>query len=90
MKIGLFIFLTLISCSLSAQRGDYGGIFYNRYATKSPDKVVDFAVKGDLESIKSDRQVHHKYSQGDWHFIRCTSSELSVLCENNFVTQIYK
>jgi len=71
------------------QNTKYGGIFYNRYAEKSPIQITDFAVKGDLNKIISNSRVHYKYSTGEWHFIRCASVVLTELCESKIVTQIY-
>jgi len=90
MKHILLIFTLLSFALLFGQNKDNeGGIFYNTYKAKSPNVITDFAVKGNLEVIKSNKEVHYKYSNGDWHFIRCTSELLGDLCQTKVVSQIY-
>ncbi len=91
MKNLLFLFTILLtSMNASAQTNKTGGgIFYNHYKSKNSRTLTDFAVKGDLESIKHNTSIHYKYSNQNWHYIRCTPSDLTELCESQVVTQIY-
>jgi len=90
MKHILLIF-TLLSFAVGfgQNKDNEGGIFYNNYKAKSPNVITDFAVKGNLESIRSNKEVHYKYSNAGWHFIRCTSVLLGDLCQTKAVSQIY-
>ncbi len=90
MKLILLIFLLLsFTFSFGQGRTNEGGIFYTHYKAKSPTKITDFAVKGNLDKLKSNRDIHYKYSNENWHFIRCTSEILGELCEAKIVSQIY-
>ena len=90
MKLILLILLMVSFTFTFGQKNvSEGGIFYNHYKAKSPHVVTDFAVKGDLEKLKSLPQLHYKYSNSGWHLIRCTSEALGELCESNIVSQLY-
>lgn len=90
MKIKATIFLILFSVlSFGQNETTNGGIFYNKYKEKQPTTITDFAVKGDQQVLMNSENVHYKYSNNGWHFIRCTSEVLGKLCENQAVTQIY-
>ena len=90
MKLILLISILLsTTLSFGQRKGTEGGIFYNHYKAKSPTVITDFAVKGHASKLKSNKAIHYKYSNSDWHFIRCTSELLGELCESKTVTQIY-
>lgn len=91
MKKSLLGFLLIFVYFLISENGisQNKGPFYSNYATKNEDKITDFAVKGDLNKLKSNSEVMYKYSQGSWHYIRCTPSVLGNLTENKVITQIY-
>lgn len=90
MKLILLISLLLtLTFSFGQNKISEGGVFYTHYKEKSPNKVTDFAVKGNLSELRLDKGIHYKYSNSNWHFIRCTSEKLGELCQNKIVTQIY-
>jgi hypothetical protein len=90
MKIVLpFFLLFVLSISFGQNKSKEGGVFYNKYKAKSPHKMTDFAVKGELKAIQANNNVYYKYSNSGWHFVRCTSDVLGDLCESKVVTQIY-
>lgn len=88
------IISTIIWCLFSLgsiaqnQRSD-GGIWYNHYSKSHPNQQTDFAVKGNGEAIQRIDSVHYKYETAGWHFIRCSSTQLSTLIDQGFITQIY-
>ena len=85
----LFLFSVTLILSFGQNKVNEGGIFYNEYKSKSPAVITDFAVKGDLLSLKMDDDIYYKYSNSDWHFIRCTSLKLGQLYQDEIVTQLY-
>jgi subtilisin family serine protease len=90
MKLGILLILMVISfLSVGQEESIYGGISYNKYKAKSPNIKTDFAVKGDQVRLMNSKSIHYKYSNNNWHFIRCTSLEMTRLCEDNIVHQIY-
>jgi hypothetical protein len=88
------IISTIIWCLFSLgsfaqnQRND-GGIWYNHYSKSHPNQQTDFAVKGNGEAIQRIDSVHYKYETAGWHFIRCSSTQLTTLIDQGFITQIY-
>ena len=90
MKFILLLYLIVsITISFGQDKVNEGGAFYNAYKAKSPNKVTDFAVKGDLNAIKSNQDIYYKYSHSEWHFIRCTSQMLGEMCQSKVISQIY-
>lgn len=90
MKLILLIYLMFtFTVSFGQNKSNEGGVFYNNYKAKSPNKMTDFAVKGDLNAIKSNLSIHYKYSNSEWHFIRCTSLVIGELCQSKIISQIY-
>ena len=87
LLINLILFLSVTYAH--GQRQVFGGITYQKYAEKYPEKISDFAVKGDASFLKNNERIHYKYQHGVWHFIRCSSTTLSYLMQNNTITQIY-
>jgi len=88
MRILLFL-LCFLSFSSFSQQKDEGSISFQKHLNSSPKKVTNFAVKGNLSGLKLQETVHYKYSNADWHFIRCTSSDLASLMSDGIVEQIY-
>jgi len=86
-----FSILISLSClfSFGQEKSTVGGIYYNHYKSKNNSKLTDFAVKGDLNQISIQKNVHYKYSNNGWHFIRCTPQTLTELSQTNYVQQIY-
>jgi len=89
MKQILTFLLIVFNIVAFAQSKTNGGIWYNKYSAKSPNKTTDFAVKGNSEILKNNKNVHYKYSSNGWHYIRTSSKQLGELCDENYVTQIY-
>lgn len=89
MRVGLFIFLLCILNVSIAQRHDGESISFRKYRSEHPGKIVDFGVKADLADLQKDDQIHYKYSNGGWHFIRTSSVHLSELIQSGIVKQIY-
>jgi hypothetical protein len=88
----LFSFFTLLIFTfygLSQTEKRNGGIYYNHYKSKNNSKLTDFAVKGDLSQIVLNKNVHYKYSNDGWHFIRCSPQTLTNLSQTNDIFQIY-
>ena len=85
--LAILFFVTVLSYGQNEEI--YGGIAFNKYKSKQSEKITDFAVKGDVDKIKASKEVHFKYSNGDWHYIRCSSKILGELCQSKAVTQIY-
>jgi hypothetical protein len=86
----VFIFFT-ISFKAYSQNDNkiLGGAFYNHYQAKNPLKLTDFAVKGNLNQIKNNPNVFYKYSNNNWHFIRCSSELITQLSQEGSIDQIY-
>ncbi|UKN02584.1 S8 family peptidase [Paracrocinitomix mangrovi] len=90
MKLVGLIFLLTLSFFSWGQTYPYGeSISFRKQKEKNPSQIVDYGVKGDLNRLKSNSSIHYKYSNADWHFIRCTSVELSSLIQNGIITQVY-
>ncbi len=88
----LLAILITFNLSLVYSQADksYGqSISFQKYHQKHPQNIVNFGVKGDLSSIQSVEDVHYKYSNNGWHFIRCSSNQLTQLLSNGIVNQIY-
>jgi hypothetical protein len=84
------IFWCLISLGSFAQnQRNEGGIWYNHFSKSHPNQQTDFAVKGNGEAIQRIDSVHYKYETAGWHFIRCSSTQLTTLINQGFITQIY-
>lgn len=80
----------LLLCNFAHSQGlTNGGVTFQKYAKKAPLKIADFAVKGNGAILKRTEGVHYKYENNTWHFIRCSANLLSLLMENNTVTQVY-
>lgn len=89
MKFIFSLFFTFIVINIFSQQVIKGGIYYNHYKSKNNTIQTDFAVKGNLTKLKDDTNIHYKYSNNNWHFIRCTPHYLTRLCQSKIVTQIY-
>jgi hypothetical protein len=90
MRSVLIIWIVLFtSLSFGQKRTDGESISFKRYKAEHPVKVVDFGVKANLADLQKDESVHYKYSNGEWHFIRTTSSHISELLQQGIVEQIY-
>lgn len=74
---------------LFAQRPNKGSIAFQKYNEQHGERVVDFGVKADLDRLLNQPNLHYKYSNGGWHFIRCSSSQLSELLGQGIVEQVY-
>lgn len=88
----LLAILIFFTCALAYSQADktYGqSISFQKFHEKSPNQIVDFGVKGDLSRIEANAAVHYKYSNNGWHFIRCTSSQLTNLLALGTIQQVY-
>ena len=90
MKILLSLILfCVVQLSFAQEKNDGESISFRNYKSKHPDKTVDFAVKANLSDLKSVPNLKYKYSNGDWHFVRCTPESVSQLLEEDIIQQIY-
>ena len=88
MKFFLFLFC-FSTYFINGQDILKGSISFQKQLIKAPEVKSNFAVKGDLSIIKSKDAVHYKYSNGEWHFIYCTSLALASLLEDESIQQVY-
>ncbi|MBD3637888.1 MAG: S8 family serine peptidase [Crocinitomicaceae bacterium] len=88
---GLIFFLSICLTVMSfAQRTpELESISLKKYKERYPEKVVDFGVKAELEQLRKIPNLHYKYSNGEWHFIRCSSQQLSELISQGIIKQVY-
>ncbi|MFT4600196.1 MAG: subtilisin family serine protease, partial [Arenicella sp.] len=90
MKILLSLVLfCFVQISFAQGKADGENISFRNYKSKHPDKTVDFAVKANLSDLKTVPNLKYKYSNGDWHFVRCTPESVSQLLEEDLIQQIY-
>jgi len=90
MKLLLPFFLCLLTLPTLAQKAPHGeSIQFRKFKQANPDKVIDFAVKGDASILTSSDEVYYKYQLGEWHFIRASSDQVSELIANQSIEQIY-
>lgn len=88
MKLLLFFLCFFASISM-AQKPYQGSISFQKFALESPNEIADFAIKANLASILDQNNLHYKYSNNGWHFIRTTPSNLSDLMMSGIVTQLF-
>ncbi|WP_027419686.1 S8 family peptidase [Crocinitomix catalasitica] len=84
----LFILL-LASPIVLSQNTTWESISLKHYKQKNALLVTDFAVKGQVDKIKSFQGITYKYSADSWHFIRCTPNELTVMIQGGMISQVY-
>ncbi|MCG8576140.1 MAG: S8 family peptidase [Flavobacteriales bacterium] len=90
MKFVLFLISIFITFSGIGQKAGQGeSISFRNYKADSPEKITDFAVKGEAKALQNDRSVTYKYQNNGWHFIRCSAVQLSELMNKGVVNQIY-
>ena len=90
MKLILAIFLVFcLGHSTMAQKQPVGSLSFQKHLKKAPEKHSDFAVKGNRASLERRPDIHYKYQNGVWHFIRCSSTTLANLMHDNVVEQVY-
>jgi len=90
MKIlGLILCFLFFGSAFGQESKNGESISYRKYKESHPDKISDFAIKADLRAIKANESIHYKYSNNDWHFIRCSPAVLSELLYEGLVSQIY-
>lgn len=90
MKLLLPFLLCLMTFSVigqSAQKRE--SIHFTRFKQKNPEKVIDFAVKGNRSILQQSEEIKYKYQLGEWHFIRASSSTISTLIAEEHIQQIY-
>ncbi|MEO9531549.1 MAG: S8 family peptidase [Crocinitomicaceae bacterium] len=83
----LFLMLSITAFCQKAPVGE--GISFRKFKSEHPDQTIDFAVKGDLDQIKTTSNLHYKYSNHGWHFIRANASSVSQLLSEGVIEQIY-
>lgn len=88
-KILLLLLIICMQDVIAQQTVKNYGIWFNQQLERSPDERVNFAVKGDLETIKNHPSIFYKYSTGGWHHVLCTSRDIADLLEAKIITQIY-
>ena len=90
MKFRVLIILMFLSSVAVAQRtNDLESISFRTYKEKHPQKIVDFGVKTELSALLKQEDIFYKYSSGGWHFIRCSSQQLSSLIATGIIEQVY-
>lgn len=73
-----------------AQKPGHGEtIAYQKYSEKSPDKQINFAVKGKADLLRKDQRITYKYEYQDWIYVRSSSRIISQLIQEGIVSQIY-
>ncbi|MFD1552851.1 hypothetical protein DNU06_08195 [Putridiphycobacter roseus] len=88
MRLLLFLFY-FSTLSIIGQEQYKGSISFQKQFEKAPELKSNFAVKGDLNTLKRMETVHYKYTSGPWHYIYCTSAALANLLGQGGVSQVY-
>lgn len=83
------LFLTIIFTQLSLAQNAAESISYRYFKKDSSNTVINFAVKGQQESLIQNPTIHYKYQTNGWHYIRCSPATLGQLMENGQISQIY-
>ncbi len=82
-------FIICLGITVNAQEQVYGSISFQKHLKKTPQKITDFAVKGDKTILERRPDIHYKYQHQNWHFIRCSSTALAALMKEKIVRQVY-
>lgn len=88
-KYLLILTLLSISSSLIAQNKTIGSISFQKQLKAAPEKQVNYAVKGNKSILERHPSIHYKYQHQSWHYIRCSSTVLANLIDENHIVQIY-
>ncbi|MEX1003470.1 MAG: S8 family peptidase [Crocinitomicaceae bacterium] len=85
----LGIAFILAGFSFAQRPQDGKSISLSLYEKEHPNQLVDFGVKGSINDLQGDDRIYYKYAAAGWHFIRCTSADLSELIAEGKIRQVY-
>lgn len=85
----ILLSIVLAPISWSQKPGHGQSLSFQQHHERSAQTPTNFAVKGSLDQLKSDPDIHYKYSAGGWHHVLTTSYKVAEMLNSGDLTQIY-